>query len=118
MVQIVATLESSRVTRQRHREARSRGILKFHVGVNKTYWPPAVSGPITSTLNCCIAKSMEDIVSSIDKDFQECQNNSSYYVSHNGLQRQRQIGSAVAGFNQAKTITKASATDLHARKDY
>ena len=34
-----------------------------------------------------------------------------------GLQRQRLIGSAVAGFNLAKTITKASATDLHARQD-
>ena len=30
-----------------------------------------------------------------------------------GLQRQRLIGSAVAGFNHGKTITKASATDLH-----
>ena len=34
-----------------------------------------------------------------------------------GLQRQRLIGSAVAGFIHAKTITKASATDLHARQD-
>ena len=34
-----------------------------------------------------------------------------------GLQRQRLKGSAVAGFNHAKTITKASATDLHARQD-
>ena len=33
------------------------------------------------------------------------------------LQRQRLIGSAVAGFNHAKTITKASATDLHAQQD-
>ena len=34
-----------------------------------------------------------------------------------GLQRQRLIGSSVAGFNNAKTITKASATDLQARQD-
>ena len=34
-----------------------------------------------------------------------------------GLQRQRLIGSAVAGFNHAKTITKASPTYLHARQD-
>ena len=34
-----------------------------------------------------------------------------------GLQRQPLIGSAVAGFNHAKTIIKASATDLHARQD-
>ena len=34
-----------------------------------------------------------------------------------GLQRQRLIGSAVAGFYHAKTITKASPTDLHARQD-
>ena len=34
-----------------------------------------------------------------------------------GLQRQRLIGSAVAGLNHAKTIIKASATDLHARQD-
>ena len=34
-----------------------------------------------------------------------------------GLQRQRLIGSAVAGFNHAKTVTKASDTDLHARQD-
>ena len=34
-----------------------------------------------------------------------------------GLQRQRLIGSAVAGFNHAKSITKAFATDLHTRKD-
>ena len=34
-----------------------------------------------------------------------------------GLQIQRLIGSAVAGFNHGKTITKASATDLHARQD-
>ena len=33
-----------------------------------------------------------------------------------GLRRQRLIGSAVAGFNHAKIITKASATDLHARQ--
>ena len=34
-----------------------------------------------------------------------------------GLQRQHLIGSAVAGFNQAKTITKASAMALDARQD-
>ena len=34
-----------------------------------------------------------------------------------GLQTQRLIGSAVAGFNHAKKITKASATDLHARQN-
>ena len=34
-----------------------------------------------------------------------------------GLQRRGLIGSAVAGFNHAKTITKAAATDLHARQD-
>ena len=34
-----------------------------------------------------------------------------------GLQRQCLIGSAVAGFNHAKTITKASSTDLHTRQD-
>ena len=34
-----------------------------------------------------------------------------------GLQIHRLIGSPVAGFNHAKTITKASATDLHARQD-
>ena len=34
-----------------------------------------------------------------------------------GLQRQHLIGSAVAGFNHTKKITKASATDLHARQD-
>ena len=33
------------------------------------------------------------------------------------LQTQRLIGSAVAGFNHANTITKASATDLHTRQD-
>ena len=38
-------------------------------------------------------------------------------VGSKGLQRQRQIGSAVAGFNHARTITKASATDLDARQD-
>ena len=38
-------------------------------------------------------------------------------VFNKGLQRQRLIGSAVAGFKHAKTITKASATDLHARQD-
>ena len=34
-----------------------------------------------------------------------------------GLQRQRLIGSAVAGFNNARTITKASATGLDTRQD-
>ena len=34
-----------------------------------------------------------------------------------GLQRQCLIGSALAGFNRAKTIPKASAKDLHARQD-
>ena len=34
-----------------------------------------------------------------------------------GLQRQRLIGSAVAGFNHAMTITKASATGLDGRQD-
>ena len=34
-----------------------------------------------------------------------------------GLQRQRLIGSAVAGFNHARTITKASATGLDERQD-
>ena len=34
-----------------------------------------------------------------------------------GLQRQCLLGSAVAGFNHARTITKASATDLDARQD-
>ena len=34
-----------------------------------------------------------------------------------GLQRQRLIGSPLAGFHHAKTITKAFATDLHARQD-
>ena len=34
-----------------------------------------------------------------------------------GLQRQRLIGSAVAGFNDAMTITKASAKGLDARQD-
>ena len=33
------------------------------------------------------------------------------------LQRQRLIGSAVAGFNNASTITKASATGLDTRQD-
>ena len=37
--------------------------------------------------------------------------------TYKGLQRQCLIGSAVAGFNHAKTLTKASATDLHARQD-
>ena len=40
-----------------------------------------------------------------------------YVITFKGLQRQRLIGSAVAGFNHAKTITKASATDLHAQQD-
>ena len=39
------------------------------------------------------------------------------YAFYKGLQRQRLIGSAVAGFNRAKTITKASATDSYARQD-
>ena len=34
-----------------------------------------------------------------------------------GLERQRLIGSAVAGFNLVKTITKASATGLDTRQD-
>ena len=34
-----------------------------------------------------------------------------------GLQRQRLIGSAVAGFNHAKKITKAFGTDVQARQD-
>ena len=34
-----------------------------------------------------------------------------------GLERQRLIGSAVAGFNHARIITNASAKGLHARKD-
>ena len=34
-----------------------------------------------------------------------------------GLQRQRLIGSAVAGFINARTITKAFATDLDTRQD-
>ena len=34
-----------------------------------------------------------------------------------GLQRQRLIESAVAGFNHARTITKASATGLDGRQD-
>ena len=37
--------------------------------------------------------------------------------NHKGLQIQRLIGSAVAGFNKARTITKASATDLDTRQD-
>ena len=35
----------------------------------------------------------------------------------NLLQRQRLIGSAVAGFNNARTITKASAKGLDTRQD-
>ena len=34
-----------------------------------------------------------------------------------GMPRQRLIGSAVAGFNDARTITKASAMGLDTRKD-
>ena len=34
-----------------------------------------------------------------------------------GLQRQRKIGSAVAGFNHARTIRKTSATGLDERQD-
>ena len=34
-----------------------------------------------------------------------------------GLERQRLIGSAVAGFNHARTITNASAKGLDARQD-
>ena len=34
-----------------------------------------------------------------------------------GLERQRLIGSAGAGFNHARTITKASATGLDTRQD-
>ena len=34
-----------------------------------------------------------------------------------GLERQRLIGSAVAGFNHARTITKAPAMGLDARQD-
>ena len=34
-----------------------------------------------------------------------------------GLERQRLIGSAVAGFIHAKAITKASATGLDTRQD-
>ena len=34
-----------------------------------------------------------------------------------GLQRQRLIGSTVAGFNNARTITKASAKGLDTRQD-
>ena len=38
-------------------------------------------------------------------------------VGVKGLQRQRLIGSAVAGFNNARTITKASATGLDTSQD-
>ena len=38
-------------------------------------------------------------------------------LEYKGLQRQRLIGSAVAGFNNARTITKASATGLDTIKD-
>ena len=34
-----------------------------------------------------------------------------------GLQRQRLIGSPLAGFNHAKTMTKASSTYWHAKQD-
>ena len=34
-----------------------------------------------------------------------------------GLERQRRIGSAVAGFNHAQAITNASARGLDARQD-
>ena len=34
-----------------------------------------------------------------------------------GMQRQCLMGSAVAGFNNARTITKASATGLDTRRD-
>ena len=44
-------------------------------------------------------------------------NSPNYFLVVKGLRRQRLIGSAVAGFNHAKTITKASVTDLHARQD-
>ena len=36
---------------------------------------------------------------------------------HKGLQRQRLIGSAGAGFNHARTITNAPAKGLDARQD-
>ena len=39
------------------------------------------------------------------------------YRFRKGLQRQCLMGSAVAGINHARTITKASATDLDARQD-
>ena len=39
------------------------------------------------------------------------------YLYHKRLQRQSLIGSAVAGFNNTRTITKASATDLDTRQD-
>ena len=38
-------------------------------------------------------------------------------VKQKGLQRQRLVGSAVAGFNHARTVTKASATGLDVRQD-
>ena len=38
-------------------------------------------------------------------------------VMHKGLERQRLIGSAVAGFNLAMTIKKASATGLNTGQD-
>ena len=40
------------------------------------------------------------------------------YWCTKGLETQRLIGSAVAGFNLARTITKASATGLDAGQDY
>ena len=42
---------------------------------------------------------------------------SSLNVNVKGLERQRLIGLAVAGFNLAKTITKASAKTLDTRQD-
>ena len=41
----------------------------------------------------------------------------SVYEVRKGLQRQQLIGSAVAGFNHARTITKASAMGLDTRQD-
>ena len=38
-------------------------------------------------------------------------------ICSKGLQRQHLIGSAVAGFNNARTIKKASATGLDIRQD-
>ena len=39
------------------------------------------------------------------------------FVRVKGLERQRLIGSAVAGFNHARTITKASTKGLDTRQD-